>query len=69
MAVKRITIDPETVNMVEITDVDTMRVVQRILSPIPFSCEYCGDDLDIHEWVDVDTGTLATVNCDRAIDA
>lgn len=32
---------------------------------IPLSCEWCGDDLDIHDWVDIrKDGTV--VNCDRS---
>lgn len=28
-------------------------------------CDWCGDDLAIHEWVDLDSLTGETVNCDR----
>jgi hypothetical protein len=54
----------EAVNMVkrlQVTD-----AIRAAMSTIPPSCEFCGDDMDIHEWIDVDEFTDDTVNCDRA---
>lgn len=34
-------------------------------SNVPFmSCEVCGDDLDVHDWIDLDVDANI-VNCDR----
>ena len=33
---------------------------------IPPSCPVCGDDIDIHEWFDINVMSDRPVNCDRA---
>ena len=37
----------------------------RVLAPLALaSCDACGDDIAVHEWIDVDAdGTMVT--CDR----
>lgn len=42
---------------------EALTLAARYLIPIP--CEVCGDDADLHEWIDIDPeGRM--VNCDRA---
>lgn len=33
--------------------------------PIPVGCSHCGDDLEIHEYVDLNAKTLSIECCDR----
>jgi hypothetical protein len=52
--------------MTRVVITDAMRAAM-----LPFAtCDHCGDDMDIHEWVDVEASPTYLpgdiVNCDRA---
>lgn len=53
---------PRTAERIVITEADR----EAMGISIPPTCPVCGDDGDLHEWIERDTGTGKIVRCDRS---
>jgi hypothetical protein len=46
------------------TSIQSIPATDLGMGAVPFPCERCGDDMDIHDWFETAKGRI--INCDRA---